>query len=230
MNMAEHISPSLICTDLCNIERDVTALKAGGIRMLHVDIVDGYFSPSMPMGLDVVRKVRGVTDMLFDAHIMAADNTYFLEELVDIGVWQLCFQAETEKHICRRLSFLKNKGVRAGVALTPATPLDCLEYALELCDFVLLMRINPGFAGFGGEAEYPFMNRKIRALKAMIDARNLDVKIELDGRVRTEDIGALHALGADIFVAGTGCLFKSGNPLARNIEILAQELAAQPSR
>lgn len=224
MKLADHISPSLICTDLCNIERDVKTLQAGGIGMLHVDIVDGYFSPSMPMGLDVVRKVRGVTDMLFDSHIMAVDNTYFLEELVDIGVWQLCFQAETERHICRRLTFLKNKGVRAGVALTPATPLNVLEYALELCDFVLLMRINPGFAGFGGESDYPFMNRKIRDLKDMINTRGLDCKIELDGRVRTEDIGALRRLGADIFVAGTACLFKKGRSLEENIAVLADEL------
>lgn len=225
MQLENHISPSLICMDVCNLERDIKELEAGGIRMLHVDIVDGYFSPSMPMGLDVVRAVRKRTDLLFDSHVMAVENEFFLDQLLDIGVYQLCFQVETERHICRRLTAIKSKGVRAGVALSPATPLASIEYALDLCDFVLLMRINPGFAGFGGESDYAFMNRKIGDLKAMIDERGLDTRITLDGRVRTADIPNLMRLGADLFVAGTASLFKSGFSLKENIDRLRGELA-----
>lgn len=224
-----HISPSLICMDLCNLERDVRLLEAGGIRLLHVDIVDGYFSPSMPMGLDVIRQVRKKTDLLFDAHVMAVDNDFFLNELLDIGVHRICFQAESERHIARKLSMIRNRGARAGLALSPATPLSCLEYVLDLCDFVLLMMINPGFASFGGETRYDFMLRKIADLKAMIDDRRAPVEIELDGRVKTADLPDLMRAGAELFVAGTGCLFIPGRPLEENIRLLKAELDAMAS-
>lgn len=200
------LAPSLICMDLCNLERDVTVLGDAGCRMLHVDLLDGYFSPSMPIGIDVVRQLRRKTDMLFDAHVMAVQNDFFVDQLVEIGADRICFQAETERHVCRKLSRLKAAGVEAGVALSPATSLDCLEYALELCDFVLLMMINPGYASFGGEARYSFMPEKVRKLGAMIAGRGLKTGIEVDGRVGVADMENLMAAGAGTFVLGTTCL------------------------
>lgn len=223
--MFEMMSPSLICMDLCNLERDVRVLEEAGVAMLHVDIVDGYFSPSLPMGLDVIRQLRKRTDLPFDSHVMAMENDYIVDQLVDIGVSSLCFQVETERHLARRLSQLRKNGVRPGLALSPATPLTTLEYALELCDFVLLMMINPGYAGYGGEARYDFVLRKIGDLKTMIRERGLDVKIELDGRVRTEDLKELRAAGGDIFVAGTSCFFSGDRPLAENIRLFKERIA-----
>ncbi|MCC8180137.1 MAG: ribulose-phosphate 3-epimerase [Planctomycetes bacterium] len=225
--MLARISPSLICMDLCNLERDVKTLENAGLSMLHVDIVDGYFSPSMPMGLDVVRQLRSKTALPFDCHVMAVDNNYIMEQLLDIGVSTLCFQVETERHIAKKLSIIKNAGVKPGLALSPATPLSSLEYALELCDFVLLMMINPGYAGYGGEARYDFMVRKISDLRQMIEQRGLNIDIELDGRVATRDLPMLRKAGADIFVAGTSCLFSSDAPLAENIELFKKQIADQ---
>lgn len=141
--MDKSISPSLICMDLVNLETSVKELEAAGCEMLHVDVLDGYFSPSMPIGLDTIRQLRKKTDLYFDAHVMAVDNTYFMEELADIGVGRMCFQAETERHLSRKLSWLKEKGIEAGVALAPGTSVETLRYVLEQCDFVLLMMINP---------------------------------------------------------------------------------------
>ncbi len=223
--MLERISPSLICMDLCNLERDVNLLEEAGITMLHVDIVDGYFSHSMPMGVDVIRQLRKKTQLPFDAHVMAMENDYFVEQLLDIGVSNLCVQVETERHVAKKLSQIRAHGVKAGLALSPGTPLSVLEYAIELCDFVLLMRINPGYAGYGNESRYEFMDQKIRDLKAMIEKRNLVVNIELDGRVATRELPMLRGLGGDVFVAGTSCLFAGTGSLEEKIRVFKQELA-----
>ena len=105
--MDKTISPSLICMDMCNLVTSVKELERIGCEMLHVDLLDGYFSPSMPIGLDTIRALRKKTNLYFDAHVMAMDNTFFMEQLVDIGVGRMCFQIETERHISRKLSWLK---------------------------------------------------------------------------------------------------------------------------
>ena len=131
------LSPSLICLDMCNLEREVKTLEKAGIKMLHVDILDGHFSPSMPLGLDTVRQLRAKTDMFFDCHVMVTEQDYFVDELLDIGVDQIVFHGETQPHIDGMLNRIHAKGVKAGVALKPATPLSELEYVLDKCDTVL---------------------------------------------------------------------------------------------
>ena len=204
------ISPSLISVcDLCNLEQSVRNLKEAGISMLHVDILDGYFSPSMPLGLDTVRQLRKKTDLVFDVHLMANVQDFFVEELLDIGVEQIVFHGEMEPHVDRLLNCIHEAGVRAGVALKPATPLAELEYVIEKCDTVLLMLINPGFAQNRSEGQVPYASRKIRELREMIDRFGLDTRIELDGRISRQNMEEFGATGlADIFVAGSTCLAK----------------------
>ncbi|MBQ9595520.1 MAG: ribulose-phosphate 3-epimerase, partial [Synergistaceae bacterium] len=182
------ISPSLICLDMCNLESQVKILEDNGIKALHVDILDGHFSPSMPLGLDTVRQLRAKTSLEFDCHIMVTEQDYFVNELLDIGVQQLIFHAETQPHIDGMLNRIHAAGVRAGVALKPATPLSVLDYVLEKCDSVLLMLINPGYAFVKGEKQVPYAERKIQELRNMIKARGLDTKIELDGRISPHNI------------------------------------------
>lgn len=200
------ISPSLICLDQCNLEQQVRLLERAGIKMLHVDILDGHFSPSMPLGLDTVRQLRKLTDLQFDCHVMVTEQDYFVDELLDIGVEQIVFHGETQPHIDGMLNRIHAKGVRAGVALKPGTPVSILEYVLEKCDTVLLMLINPGYAFVKGEKQVAYAERKIRDLKKMISERMLDTKIELDGRVSPEDIQKYGKDTADIFVTGSTCI------------------------
>ena len=200
------ISPSLICLDMCNLESQVRILEGNGINMLHVDILDGHFSPSMPLGLDTVRQLRSKTDIAFDCHVMVTEQDYFVDELLDIGVQQLTFHAETQPHIDGMLNRIHAKGVRAGVALKPATSLSVLEYVLEKCDAVLLMLINPGYAFFKGEKQTSYAERKIRDLRQMIESRGLNTKIELDGRISPKNIEDWGGGLADIFVTGSTCL------------------------
>ncbi len=180
--------------------------------MLHVDLLDGYFSPSMPIGLDVVRQLRQKTDLPFDVHLMANEQDYFIAELLEIGVQQLVFHAECEPHIDNRLNMIRRAGVRAGVALKPATSLTVLDYVLEKCDVVLLMLINPGYAGSAKEQQVPYGLRKISELRSLIKGRGLHTKIEIDGRVSPENIEALAKDQADIFVAGSTCIKRDDIP------------------
>lgn len=204
------LAPSLIsCCDLCNLEQSVKTLEDGGIELLHVDILDGHFSPSMPLGLDTVAQLRTRTSIPFDVHLMASENDYFVRELLDIGVEQLVVHAETERHIDNRLNQIHAAGARAGIALKPATPLSVLDYVLEKCDAVLLMLINPGYAQCRTEGQVPYAARKIRELREMIRARGLSTKIILDGRVSRQNLRDFGVDGAaDIFVAGSTCIDK----------------------
>ena len=216
------LSPSLIsCCDLCNLESSVKKLENAGIEMLHVDILDGHFSPSMPLGLDTVRQLRSRTDMIFDVHLMTTAHDFFVEELLDIGVQQLVFHGEMEPHMDNRLNQIRKAGVRAGVALKPATPLSSLDYVIEKCDAVLLMLINPGYAQSKSEGQVPYAERKVRELHEMIQSRGLDTKVILDGRISKENMAMFAPEGiADIFVAGSTCLDK------KNLQESARQLIA----
>lgn len=218
------ISPSLICLDLCNLESQVRILERQGIRALHVDILDGHFSPSMPLGLDTVRQLRKKTDLAFECHVMVKEPDYFVEELLDIGVEQLVFHAETADHLDGMLNRIHAKGVRAGVALKPGTPLMTLDYVLEKCDTVLLMLINPGYAFVKGEKQVPYAERKVRELRRMIEERGLDTKIEIDGRISPDNIRTYGRKDVDIFVTGSTCL------KAENLEESLRELMALRGR
>lgn len=200
------LSPSLICLDMCNLEREVKVLENAGIKMLHVDILDGHFSPSMPLGLDTVRQLRKKTELPFDCHVMVTEQDYFVDELLDIGVEQIVFHAETQPHIDGMLNRIHARGVRAGVALKPATPLSELEYVLEKCDTVLLMLINPGYAFVKGEKQVAYADRKIRELRKMILERGLSTKVEVDGRISPQNIRDYGKKDVDIFVTGSTCI------------------------
>ncbi len=202
------LSPSLICLDMCNLEREVRSLEKAGIKMLHVDILDGHFSPSMPLGLDTVRQLRAKTDMFFDCHVMVTEQDYFVDELLDMGVDQIVFHGETQPHIDGMLNRIHAKGVKAGVALKPSTPLTELEYVLDKCDTVLLMLINPGYAFVKGEKQVAYADRKIRELRKMITDRGLNTKIEVDGRISPDNIRTYGKGDVDIFVTGSTCIKK----------------------
>ena len=201
-------SPSLICLDMCNLQEQVRTLEENGADMLHIDILDGHFSPSMPLGLETVRQLRALTDLPFDCHVMVRGPEYFVEELLDIGVQQIVFHVETADHIDGMLNLIHAHGVRAGVALKPATPLSVLDYVLEKCDTVLLMLINPGYASVKGEKQVPYASRKVRELSRRIHEGRYDTRIEIDGRISKENIMEFGRGYADIFVTGSTCLKK----------------------
>lgn len=200
------ISPSLICLDMLHLEQQIHELEEAGIQMLHVDILDGHFSPSMPLGFETIIQLRSATNLPFECHVMADPPEYFIDELLNIGVQQITFHAETASHVDGLINRIHKAGVRAGLALKPSTPLSQLEYEIEKCDSILIMQINPGYASNEGENRVSFADRKIRELHKMITQRGLDTKIIIDGRVSLENIKDYGKDLVDIFVGGTTCI------------------------
>ena len=199
------IAPSLIYFDMCNLAQQVRQVEEAGVEVLHIDIIDGHFSPSLPLGVETVKQLRKVSKLKFDVHLMVEDPEWLVAELLDIGVDQLVFHSETAPHVDRLLGMIRRRGVRAGVALKPATSLTELDCILDECDAVLLMLTNPGFSLTNSETQADYADRKIRALRTMIENRGLDTIIEIDGRVSRQNIDDYGRGIVDVFVAGSAC-------------------------
>lgn len=213
--MVNHIkvSPSMMCADLCHLEDDVRRLEEIGVDFLHFDLMDGRFVPNMPLGLVILEQLRPITDLPFDVHLMVENNELFIERLIPIGVHQIAVHVESTPHLDRILALIRESGIKAGAALNPSTPISALTYVLERLDFILIMTVNPGFAG---QEMVPSALRKIRDCRGFLDENGLKIPIEVDGNVSFENIPDMIASGADILVAGTSSLFHKGGTIFEN--------------
>lgn len=218
------ISPSLICTNLCNIQSDVKRLENLGAKFLHVDIIDGIYAPDMPLGINTIKQLRKCTDLVLDAHLMSVNNQPYVDLLIQAGVDRLCFQTEFEKRPNVLLKKIRLAGIKAGIAIAPETPICMILPLLTLCDFVLLMRIDAGYAHLSGQSTYDYVDDKIKQLKNYIDEQSLQVEIEVDGRVGIQDMKKLSILGANIFVSGSQGLFAQQNSWEQNWKLLEATL------
>ena len=178
----------------------------------------------MPVGIETLKELRTITDMNFDVHIMANNNEFFIEEMIKIGVQQITFHIESSTHIDRHIQLIRKNGIKAGVALNPATSLSVLDYVLPECDTVLLMLINPGFATDKNEQKVSYATQKVKDLSKLIQTRQLNTNIEVDGRVSLESIPDLVSAGADILVAGSTSLFLKGHSLGENKKMVEKAI------
>lgn len=213
------LSPSLICMDSRHLDGQVKTLLAAGVPYIHVDLIDGKFSPQIPLTLEELRTLRSRVDFPMDVHIMAMDNERYIREVLQYAPKQICFHWESTIHVDRLLRLIHGNGIACGVALAPATPVSVLEYAVELCDFVLLMLINPGYASAAGEEIVPYAMRKIEDCRNFLATHGRDIPIEVDGRVSLEQTPALIARGADILVSGSTGVFAGENSLRTNLAL-----------
>lgn len=214
------ISPSVMCADLVNLEASIKELEEIGVDSLHIDIIDGLFSPSMPLGIDTVKKLRKITSMKFDVHIMSMNNELFIREMADIGAESITFHYESSFHMDRLINLVKNSGANVGVALNPATSLSVLDYILPQCDSILLMLINPGFATDKNEKQVFYAEKKVKDLYELIQKNKLETQIQVDGRVSLETIPGLINAGADNLVVGSTSLFIPGSTIRENKKLL----------
>lgn len=194
------LAPSLLAADFKQLQKEVEAVDKAGADMLHIDVMDGSFVPSISFGMPVIQSIRGITDKTFDVHLMIDEPSRYIQEFKDCGADILTVHAEACTHLNRTVMAIKDAGMKACVALNPATPLSVLDYILEELDMVLLMSVNPGF---GGQKFIPNTVQKIEALRKIIDERNLNVDIEVDGGISLENVEAVMKAGANVFVAGT---------------------------
>lgn len=218
MNKEVIISPSLICADLCNLEKEVKELSLAGMKSLHVDLIDPHFSPSMPIGLDVVKQLKAKSDMDFDVHIMSNYNEFFINELIKMNVASITFHNEPTIHVEKMLQLIKEAGIKAGVALAPATSLSTIEYVAKCCDYILLMTINPGYAGGKSEEMVPYAIDKIKDCKMLLNKIGSKAQIIIDGRVSFAIMPKLIEAGADVLVAGSKSIFRQGYSYAENYQ------------
>lgn len=218
------IAPSIMCADLCNLESSIREIEKEGINTLHIDLIDGYFSPSMPLGIDTVKRLRKITDMKFDVHIMSNNNEFFIQEMIGIGVEQITFHYESSTHIDRYINLIKKNGIKVGIALNPSTPLNVLDYCLPQCDTVMLMLINPGFASDKNEKQVTYAEQKVADLYKLIRDKGLNTRIEVDGRVSLDSIPGLVKSGADILVAGSTSLFIPNNSISENKALMEKSI------
>ncbi len=201
------IAPSILSADFTRLAEAIEDVRSGGATVLHVDVMDGHFVPNITIGLPVVKSIRKATDMTIDTHLMISEPGRYAVEFVKAGADMVSVHIEADPHLQRTLTAIREAGGKAGVAINPATPIEFLSEVLPYCDFILLMSVNPGF---GGQKFIPTMLDKLRRLRAMIEARGLDVRIEIDGGVDAENIGDVADAGAEIIVAGSA-VFGTGN-------------------
>lgn len=204
------IAPSILSADFSRLGEEIEAVKRGGAAILHVDVMDGHFVPNLTVGLPVVKSIVQSTDLPIDAHLMISEPGRYAQQFVEAGAKMVSVHVEADAHLHRTLASIKLAGAQAGVAINPATPIESLAEALAFADYVLVMSVNPGF---GGQKFIPTSVDKVRRLRRMIEERQLETRIEIDGGINLENIASVVAAGAEIIVAGSA-IFGAADPEA----------------
>ncbi len=194
------LSPSILAADFSRLGEQIRELDEAGAQYVHIDVMDGMFVPSISFGLPVIRSIRECSERIFDVHLMIEEPIRFISDFADAGADLITVHAESCRHLDRTIDAIKEKGLLAGVALNPATPLSALSCVLSKVDMVLIMTVNPGF---GGQSLIPYTLDKVRDLKKMIDTYGLKTDIEVDGGINLSNVEETMAAGANIIVAGS---------------------------
>ncbi|MHB8882062.1 MAG: ribulose-phosphate 3-epimerase [Thermodesulfovibrionales bacterium] len=201
------ISPSILSADFARLADEIKAAEAAGADMLHIDVMDGHFVPNITIGPFVVEAIRKVTTLPLDVHLMIDDPDRYLSDFIRAGSDILTVHLEAAVHLHRTVQEIRAAGVKAGVSINPATPVEELTEIIHDLDMVLLMSVNPGF---GGQEFIPHTLDKLERLKKMIREKGLTVAIEVDGGVKPDNARRVAGAGADILVMGSA-FFKSGD-------------------
>jgi len=215
--METKISASIMCADFLHLEEVIRELESAKVDFFHFDIMDGHFVPNFTLGPDILKYMRRATDILFDTHLMVYEPEKYVESFAEAGSDIIVIHVEACRHLHRTIDLIKKSGAMAGVAINPATSLSTLDYVLEDVYMVLVMAVDPGFAG---QKMIPCSIRKISELREKIKSAGLDVHIQVDGNVSFENAPKMVSAGADILVAGTSSVFRRDMSITDGIKTL----------
>ncbi|MBN1276154.1 MAG: ribulose-phosphate 3-epimerase [Deltaproteobacteria bacterium] len=194
------IAPSILSADFTRLGEEIIAVEKAGADYIHIDIMDGHFVPNISVGPMIVEAVKRVTDLPLDVHLMITNPDDFIDEFAEAGAAILTFHAETAFHINRTIQHIRDRGMRPGISLNPATTLNVLDYVLADIDLVLLMTVNPGF---GGQKFIQGSIPKIKGLRDIVEKGGYDIEIEVDGGIGPDTVNLVSSAGANVFVAGS---------------------------
>lgn len=200
------IAPSILSADFTRLGEEIKAVEKAGADYIHIDVMDGHFVPNITIGPMIVKAARKVTDLPLDVHLMISDPDGFITDFAKAGADIISVHAEAVNHLHRTIQLIRVNGVKASVALNPATPLGILKHVLNQLDMVLLMTVNPGFEA---QKFIPEVLPKIKRLREMVEDLDLSLEIEVDGGIGPEIIGRVSSAGADVFVAGSAIYYSN---------------------
>ena len=209
------LAPSILAADFTRLGEQVRTVDEAGAQYIHLDVMDGAFVPSISFGMPVIKSLREITDKVFDVHMMVEEPGRYVEDMCRCGADLITVHAEACTHLDRVVNQIKEGGMRAGVAVNPATPLSVLDPILGELDMVLIMTVNPGF---GGQKFIPYTMEKIRSLRRILTERGLAADIQVDGGISSANVREVLEAGANVFVAGSAVFGE--DPGARTREFL----------
>jgi ribulose-phosphate 3-epimerase len=211
------ISPSILSANFSKLGDEIMALEKAGADYIHIDVMDGHFVPNITIGPEVIKRLRPVTELTFDVHLMIKPVDNFIKSFAEAGADIITFHPEATENLSKTIKLIKSFGKKVGVSLKPESQIDLIESCLEQIDLILIMSVNPGF---GGQKFMPEVLKKMKVLKNIINEKKLNIDLEIDGGINFNNSKKAKDYGANILVSGSTIFKENNGDLKKNIQLL----------
>jgi len=217
MSSTIKISPSILSADFSKLGEEIVALEKAGADYIHIDVMDGHFVPNITIGPEVIKRLRPITKLTFDVHLMISPVNNFIKDFAEAGSDIITFHPEATENVSETITLIKNLGKKVGISLKPISPISLIEPYLDQIDLILIMSVNPGF---GGQKFMPEVLDKMKKLKNIVSKKKLNIDIEIDGGINFDNSKKAKEYGANILVSGSTVFKEHGGNLKKNIHLL----------